>query len=34
MLGEPPFPGCKIARADFKAHCSQPTQSVLETPYA
>src|SRR5215469_1903455 len=32
MLGESPFPGCKLARADFKAHSSQPTQSVLETP--
>jgi FkbH-like protein len=34
VLGESPFPGCKLSRADFKAHCSQPTQNVLETPYA
>jgi FkbH-like protein len=34
VLGESPFPGCKLARADFKTHCSQPTQSVLETPNA
>jgi FkbH-like protein len=32
VLGESPFPGCKLGRTDFKAHCSQPKQSVLETP--
>ena len=34
VLGESPFPGCKLTRADFKAHYSQPRQSILETPYA
>jgi FkbH-like protein len=34
VLGESPFPGCKLARADFKARRPQPAQSILETPYA
>lgn len=34
VLGESPFPGCKLARADFQAQCSRPGRTELETPYA
>lgn len=34
LLGEPPSPGCKLARADFQARCSRVGHSSPESTYA